>query len=137
MKRRLLKSQYGIVLLIGLILFFVGGCSFMKAMFSMPEEAKTQAGAYYLARRALNDYWENYLTYRDSLPDGETKQKLRDKFDDIGKNSIFTEGNKALDIWGEFIDTPEAYTKEKIFDLILDEILKKLLTEGLIQIEMD
>lgn len=109
----------------------------MKAMFSMPEEAKTQAGAYYLARRALNDYWENYLTYRDSLPDGETKQKLRDKFDDIGKNSIFTEGNKALDIWGEFIDTPEAYTKEKIFDLILDEILKKLLTEGLIQIEMD
>lgn len=126
------RKSYNIVFMIFcLVLLILAGCA------SMPEEVKTPAGSYYMARSVLNSYWETYLDYRDSLPEGERKQKLREKFDDIGVDSVFTQTKRVLDDWEKVIDTPEGFRKEKLFDTLLNRIIQKMLTEDLITIDVD
>lgn len=129
------NMKFGIILIMLLTLFY--GCAAMEGLFSVPDETKTPEGAYYMARKTLNDYWEIYLNYRNAMPNGPKKQALKNKFDDTGTDSIFTRADKVLDSWREVLNTPEAYQKEKLFDLILDEIISQLIIEDLIKIEID
>jgi hypothetical protein len=109
----------------------LGACAaWQKAL-----EDPTEPQAYLLARRALNTYWQQYLDFRDAMPDGPEKSAFRAKFRETGKDSYFTKANIALGHWKDSIGTDDSYGKQKLFDVLIEQIVSILLAEGVIKIE--
>lgn len=90
---------------------------------------------YVSARTVLNNYWEAYLDYRDSLPEGPEKEALRRRFADSGTNSYFTAAAAALDAWKAAIGTEDEFIKREIYYDSFNRIMALLFKEGIINVE--
>ena len=112
-----------------------------KIMFAVVAVVFLMAGCasslrtYVSARTILNNYWEAYLDYRDSMPEGEAKDALRAKFKDTGKDSYFTQAKIALDAWNAVIESPDQTTQAKVYYAIWNQIMALMLTENIVVIK--
>ena len=110
------------IMLMVVALVFLVGC------------ANTMRG-YVSGRTILNDYWEQYLDFRDSLPDGAQKTALRAKFNDTGKGSYFTDAKDALDVWKGALGTTGEIDAGKLYYKLLEKVVTILQSEGIVVIK--
>lgn len=96
---------------------------------------QTGVSGAYIARKTLNDYWESYLDLRDTMT-GIQKEKLMYQFEDTGKNSIFTEATKYLDLWDTAIGTASELQAQKSYQALLNKIIILLFEQGVIELEV-
>ena len=90
---------------------------------------------YVSARTMLNNYWEEYLNYRDAMPEGPAKVELRAKFQDTGKTSLFTDAKDALDAWDKVVQSTDQTTQANAYYAIWEKLMAILLREGIIEIK--
>ena len=90
---------------------------------------------YVSARTVLNNYWESYLDYRDSLPAGVTKDALKAKFKDTGEDSYFTQAKTALDAWDKVLQTPDQTSQAQVYYAIWNQIMALMLSENIVVIK--